>query len=244
MGFNEGPIDFPPTFKYDVLRTLKKAKRKSARINHWKHSDKPPSLNEAEEKELEDLDDDDGEEEDVEEAASVSSSVWTSMHSRAGTDVDDEEYFHASTSQGLSAHGSKAVLSHAAHKAKEKWIALISPSAPTSPAGKWFRSRNSILGQSPKDPPVSFDVIPNTPPMFVSDHPKSDLGQNALLRPPGVSRSGSTKSFLHSEAEGDKDDDEDKGVYDSSHKKRVPSWYVHLNFNHKFISRTYQMLQV
>jgi hypothetical protein len=44
------------------------------------------------------------------------------------------------------------------------------------------------------------------------------------LRPCGPIRSNSVVSAQQS---GDEDtDDEDKGVYDSSHKKRVPSWYV------------------
>jgi hypothetical protein len=31
VGFNEADINFPPTFKYDVMRTLKRPKTKSAR---------------------------------------------------------------------------------------------------------------------------------------------------------------------------------------------------------------------
>ncbi|KAF7330418.1 Inositol polyphosphate 5-phosphatase [Mycena venus] len=132
VGFNEAPIDFPPTFKYDVLRTIK-SKRKS----RWRTQEEPARrLTEVDEHVDEQDPEDDGEESDKEgegeaEAISLSSSVYTSMHSRHGTDGDDD-YFNPSPSSNaisnFSSPGSRISVSAAAlNKAKTKWLSLLSP---------------------------------------------------------------------------------------------------------------------
>ncbi|KAJ7475671.1 inositol polyphosphate phosphatase [Mycena latifolia] len=223
VGFNEAPIDFPPTFKYDVLRTIKQ-KRRASRLDRWRTpGDRARRLTEVDEHvdehEPEDLD---GEESDKEgepgEAASLSSSVWTSMHSRPGTDGDDD-YFHPSPSSHamstFSSPGSRISVSAAAHKAKTKWMSLLTPSSPHSPT-KWLRTKQNGRHES------TLAVSANVPDKVdLKDSPVSlDVGDRSMLRP-SLKRLSSTKSSLPSDEE---DEEDDKGVYDSSHKKRVPSW--------------------
>ncbi|CAK5268597.1 unnamed protein product, partial [Mycena citricolor] len=185
-GFHEAPINFPPTFKYDVLRTIKRPRRGSM-MERWKPpAERSTRITEIEEQSREEGDESDGEAEAVEagEAASLSSSVWTSMHSKHGTDADEDCAQPSPSSNGrssLSSPASRLSLSAAASKAKNKWLALVSPSSPQ----RW-----------------SFDGVG---------------------LPPSLKRLSSSKSnaWISDEEE---DQDEDKGVYDSSHKKRVPSW--------------------
>ncbi|KAJ7274558.1 Endonuclease/exonuclease/phosphatase [Mycena haematopus] len=209
VGFNEAPIDFPPTFKYDVLRTLK-SKRKS----RWRtHGGEPARrLTEVDEQDAED----DGDESDKEgegegEAISLSSSVYTSMHSRHGTD-GDEDYFNPSPSSNgisnFSSPGSRISIS-ALHKAKTKWVALLTPGSPQSP--RWLKTKSASLAgrQTPAD--EKFDV-----------GERSSLDISSSILRPSLKRLSSTKSSLASDDEDEGGDD--KGVYDSSSKKRVPSW--------------------
>lgn len=239
VGFREGPIDFPPTFKYDVLRTLKGAKRRKLKLDRRKHlEDKSSRLTEVEEKELAELENEEAEEEgenEGEEAASMSSSVWTSVHSKVGTDrgVDeDDDYFHASPStQTMSTSASKISLaaSAAAHKAKAKWLSLLSPSRVTSPnkllrvkqSEPWVKKSHSMTS--------SVDVASRN--LLVPSQAERALSLDAVNRtlqpPPPLILVSSTKSSLPSDGEEEQDD---RGVYDSSHKKRVPSWCVITSF--------------
>jgi hypothetical protein len=225
VGFSEGPIDFPPTFKYDVLRTLKRSKTKGSR-HHGKYTERHNPLYEVEEP---DRDDDEGDEDG--EGASMASSVWTSVHSRPPSDSDDE-FFNSSPARAVSAPNlAQKITISAAHKAKTKWMALLSPpSAPSTPSGRWRKPNYNRIAPSTLNigEPISARSstdMPATPPPYTAtksmspESPKSDL-----LRPRGPIRSTSVKSVQQS---GDEDtDDEDRGVYDSSSKKRVPSWCV------------------
>jgi hypothetical protein len=232
VGFQEGPIDFPPTFKYDVLRTLKRAKRRRSKLDRRKHlEDKSSRLTEIEEKELAELENEEAEEEgehEGEEGASLASSIWTSVHSKAGTDReidDDDNYFHASPStQTMSTSTSKIslVASAAAHKAKAKWLSLLSPSGASSPT-KILRAKQSEPWV--KKSPSSIDVASRG--LLAPPQPERALSLDAVDKtlhpPPPMILISSTKSSLPSD---DEDEGDDRGVYDSSHKKRVPSWCV------------------
>lgn len=232
VGFNEGPINFAPTFKYDVLRTIKKSKMKGARHSWKHHTEKHKPLFEVEEREKSDDDgDEDGE---ANEGASLASSVWTSVHSRPPTDPEDEEVFMSSTSSpvvslaGGLAH--KMSIVAAAHKAKAKWMNLISstsipshrthkresvPSEPTSPTAPI-----PIASVTESTAVTSNEVLVPS----ISKNSSLDSKKPGFLRSIGPTRSLSPKSVMQS---GDEEtDNEDKGVYDSSNKKRVPSWYV------------------
>lgn len=230
VGFQEAPIDFPPTFKYDVLRTIKQ-KRRGSRLDRWKTpGERAQRLTEVDEHADEHEPEEDGEESDKEgeagEAASLSSSVWTSMHSRHGTDADDD-YFHPSPSSQaastFSTPASRISVSAAAHKAKSKWLSMLSPASPHSPT-KWLKTKTTAttltaIAARHLSTPAEVGRVQDK--VDVDDrHNSLDAVDRGILRP-SLKRLSSTKSSLPSD---DEDDEDDKGVYDSSHKKRVPSW--------------------
>ncbi|KAJ7773047.1 inositol polyphosphate phosphatase [Mycena metata] len=220
VGFNEAPIDFPPTFKYDVLRTIKQ-KRRGSRLDRWRTpGERVQRLTEvgehADEHELED-DESDKEGEAEAEAVSLSSSVWTSVHSRPGTDGDDDYFQPSPSSHAISAFsspGSRVSISTAALKVKTKWLSVMSPTSPHSPA-KWLKTKQT-----------AFVTRHDVPSAVATREEKIDVVERGssldgnVLRP-SLKRLSSTKSSLPSD---DEDEGDDKGVYDSSHKKRVPSW--------------------
>jgi hypothetical protein len=216
VGFQEAPIDFPPTFKYDVLRTIKE-KRRGSKLERWKTpGERARRLTEVDEHGAEDIEGEDSDKEgDGGEAASMSSSVWTSMHSRHGTDAEDD-YFHPSPSSQavsvLSTPGSRVSVSAAAHKAKTKWLALISPVTPGSPT-KWLRPKSLLAPPTPRE-------IAKVEEKIGARAVSLDTADQTII-PPSLNRLSSSKSSLPSDEE---EDEDDKGVYDSSHKKRVPSW--------------------
>ncbi|KAJ7574421.1 hypothetical protein C8J56DRAFT_1017375 [Mycena floridula] len=224
-GFHEGLINFPPTFKYDVLRTLRRPKRYGSKLDRWKSGgERGNRLTEVEEKELADAEDEESEEDGKAfgEGASLASSVWTSMHSRPATDNDgDDDYFQSNLKPGQSSPGSKISLTVVATKAKTKWMALLSPTSPSSPT-RWLKAR-----------------LPPTPPSPVKRQRRNSVGAlngeaktrerrtsldapNPAFLSPTMDRVNSSKSSAHSDDEVDETDE--KGVYDSSSKKRVPSW--------------------
>lgn len=230
VGFHEAPIDFAPTFKYDVLRTLKRPKRHASRLDRWKHQDKPHKLVEVEEKDHDDEqderehDDDGDEDEDNQgENASLASSMWTSMHSRPATD-GDEDFFDSTT---LTTPGSKVSLTVAAHKAKAKWMTLLSPSSPSSPS-KWLKARHDVFSPIRRHTKMSKSLADFSEKVETDDKRASSLEceTEKLLKPPPLGRASSARSFATSEDEDARPCYSDKGVYDSSNKKRVPSWYV------------------
>ncbi|KAK7032983.1 carbohydrate-binding module family 5 protein [Favolaschia claudopus] len=218
VGFNEAPIDFPPTFKYDVLRTLK-SKHKS----RWRTpgADSAHRLTEVDEH-ADELDHEDGEDSDHDgdremEAVSLSSSAYTSMHSRHGTDGDDD-YFNPSPSSNaisnFSSPGSRiSIPAVALHKAKAKWLSILSPTSPHSPTS-WFKTR-----QGRQTPAVS--PSPTQDKFDSSERRSLETSVHASILRPSLKRLSSTKSSVASD---DEDQEDDKGVYDSSSKKRVPSW--------------------
>lgn len=224
VGFQEAPIDFPPTFKYDVLRTLKRPKY-SSRPDRWRGERSHPLTEvEEKEKELEFVEDDDADEEGEGENTSLSSSAWTSTHSRLVMEVDDGELDSPLMSQSTTP-GSKVSLSTAAHRAKIKWFSMLSPSVRASPA-RWLKRRDSPDVEVLKShkPHTSVDIVSEIKTPLREERAISlDGGESQLLKPPPLGRVSSTKSSVPSDDE-DGISDVDKGVYDSSHKKRVPSW--------------------
>ncbi|KAF5367443.1 hypothetical protein D9758_003808 [Tetrapyrgos nigripes] len=231
VGFHEAPIDFPPTFKYDVLRTLKRPKRRgSKKFDRWRHSDeKVQRVTEVDEKELanthehdeEDNDKDDSEGEAEGEEASLASSAWTSMHSKHMSDGNqDEDYLSSGMTRSASVPGSKVSLSLAVHRAKSKWISLLSPTVPSSP-NKWLKSKQ-VFAEQQATPGV--ESKPNEASENVKILVNGSEGHS--LTEQEISSSMPKLGSLHSSASDDEDDFGDKGVYDSSSKKRVPSWQV------------------
>lgn len=215
-GFKEAPINFPPTFKYDVLRTLKRTKR----------------LGDNEDE----LDDPDA------EAMSISS--LSTSYSRA-TDLD---FSNATALQGSPStpsvphSASRVSLSNIVHaqKAKLRFISLKSPnlfSGLSSPLKSNSKRQSDTAGADGG----SF-VLPASPSSTVVDHyPPTPQGNQAMVVPPTPPPVASSQTVefsslvpppklkVESMASGvgsgsQENLDADRGVYDTSNKKRVPSW--------------------
>lgn len=234
-GFKEAPINFPPTFKYDVVSRSKTKRRRSRRS--------PIDGNETEREggeEEENGDDAEG------ESRSLASSRWTSHSKGIASEPEDDDYFttlNANPTIGEGGHVALAAAA-AAQKAKAKWKALLSPStvsqSPALPIAKWLRNKRGLR-----------DVIPRSKsPGIVVEHPESSVPSaedlpsspidcpsetSRLLEPPikqhiliprPSSRGFSTKSAPSTPIEPLHSDEDDIAVYDSSHKQRVPSWLV------------------
>jgi hypothetical protein len=218
VGFHEACIHFPPTFKYDVMRTGFKRK-KASKDQPWNQSDRPTRL--IIEAELEELEDDELED----EAASMASSILTS-NSRVETSGDDEYVQILPSAHSVRTPGSRVSFAIAAGKAKAKWLELLSPTSP----------RNFFKLGSPRPPrtPSSWPHTPKpytpnetrnfflAPPHMANGHssPKPDSERQSLTHSTPSSRTNAAKQDQRT-GEGETDG---RGVYDSSHKQRVPSW--------------------
>ncbi|KAK7454606.1 hypothetical protein VKT23_011358 [Stygiomarasmius scandens] len=227
VGFHEAPINFPPTFKYDVLRTLKRAKRRGSKFERLRHSsEKIQRLTEVEEKELaaHEIEEDEADKDSDQDAASLVSSTFTSMHSRHNGDgTQDEDYpTSARMTRSASVPGSKVSLSLAVHKAKNKWISLLSPTTPSSP-NKWLKSKQSLLDQ-PSDSVNDLKPKESTDNLKILVHgSEGNLVADQEMLMSSAPRLSSVNSSNSVQSD-DEDDLDDKGVYDTSSKKRVPSW--------------------
>ncbi|KAL1745715.1 hypothetical protein HDZ31DRAFT_62809 [Schizophyllum fasciatum] len=227
VGFSEGCINFPPTFKYDVLRTLKRSKTHShpglerakttgqakTKTDKWVGPDRRRQLTEVEEMTMEperdsqadlnenETQDDDDDDEDVisVRAPSMASSMWMSVMSSKQLTVDCTAEPQPARLQETPAAKSTHSLHAGVHKSKKRLTALFSPGSPLSPS-RWSRSRNSFTREpTPPATPTSFE------------------GEEV-----GRAKKTSTKSTVSSS---DPDEENcEKGVYDSSSKQRVPSW--------------------
>ena len=266
IGFSEASIDFPPTFKYDVLRYKRSKRAKSVkRVSRTPDSEMYGQVKLlAEEGPSVLLEEDRSEgEQDGDEAVSVASTAWTGQSKY--TEVDDAEnddYFDIPSSPRLSNPVgnilNKQAASAAAHKAKAKWMSLIKTSHPSSAAPIFKRLKQKVqlhdkreswrldarLSPSLPSPPLTLSMPNSPPPEFKTQTlpptPGKDSNDNKLpanekfLMPPRVvepskasaplslvARSASSKSTDRLEQG---EDDDEKGVYDTSHKQRVPSW--------------------
>ncbi|TBU43249.1 hypothetical protein BD309DRAFT_961154 [Dichomitus squalens] len=271
-GFNEAPIRFPPTFKYDVLRTLgKRSRHKSFRrppitliaaspddnmlseVSEHEHEHEHTAALEDRADRVSQQHDEDCEDDADPDAVSLASSAWTSVRSRRTADPEPEDdnenederepssAGYASQSPPASASASNLVhkvwTTTAAHKAKEKWVALFSPSSPKpySPAGKRSRWRQSWhsgksqaplrRGSHPNGAVVAEDVSMPQTPVDPAD-PRRSKSKRAKEFQAALSDAAHARPHKHlALSENNVDlEDEDKGVYDSSHKQRVPSW--------------------
>ncbi len=286
-GFKEASISFPPTFKYDVLRSLKRSRTKSLRrppatpIIMTPHEKVLSEVAEAEREQEAAADEDrrtqheqhgDEDHEQEQDAVSVVSTAWTSVRSRRTVDRDqeddddddedeneDEKESEPSSARSFGqsppTSASAANLAHklwsaaAAHKAKEKWVSLFnagdSPRSPSpisklkhnvSTASKknWRRSWHSNKSDA-KSPPPRRASQPAGELLLLQTQTQVDPGD------PRQSKAGRAREFqaalldavharphMHLALSVNNVDleEEEKGVYDSSHKQRVPSWSV------------------
>jgi len=144
VGFKEGPIDFPPTFKYDVLRTIKQ--KRILKASSSKHTLVLPEV-----EEKKDMVEDEPEQEGG-DSVSVVSSAWASNLSRvtshssssesesgkAKEKETEKETDIAAVNPQLNTNeankGSSGVsgIFQVAHRAKVKWLSLANNSTPSS----------------------------------------------------------------------------------------------------------------
>ncbi|THH15171.1 hypothetical protein EW146_g5262 [Bondarzewia mesenterica] len=239
VGFHEVPINFPPTFQYDILRTLKH-KRKSG--FKWGRDAIPGILEVAaikkpwpESRLSSDGDEHDNGEEDSMTSSRTSYSGKTANEQDEDEDEDDEEYDDSLLKiaevrmQQLnhSKSGVKRLVKHlstiAVHNAKLKWNELVSTGLQQSPARRPSKRKIRALSiMQAESHPAS---MPTTP-MAGRDFDGMPMSWSArehdavLNSPPLRQRASSTKLGLVDE----NDEGGDKGVYDSSSKRRVPSW--------------------
>lgn len=242
VGFNEADINFPPTFKYDVMRTLKRSKARSTRSGQRALAINPL----VEEPEVHG--DDVGTEAesgdvygDNDDSGSLASSNTASLNGRQlhGQELLEDDYFsHARVLRASTGNLVQKVKTMAiAQKTKTKWLTRGSPTPPSllsnnksisspmlSPGhSKWVDKfkKPSLEGlNEQKIPARSLKTTSITPTLDASSTKSSTMSKSTdrpLLGLP-LSRTDQSKSASDEEA------DEDRGVYDSSSKQRVPSW--------------------
>ena len=245
VGFNEADINFPPTFKYDVMRTLKRPKTKSARSSQRDRLLVANPLMEEPEVHVDDVDAEVGNGDvcgDNDDAGSIASSNTASLTYQQLSEREPAEDDYFSRTHILRASTGNLVQKvktmAAAKKAKTRWLSRGSPGLPSLLPGnkstsspvlspghsKWEdnlrkSSREEIDGQNTPD--LSSKMMSATPPTLDTSSTKSSTLSKSidrsLLGPP-LSRTDQSKSTSDGEV------DEHRGVYDSSSKKRVPSW--------------------
>jgi hypothetical protein len=235
VGFREAPINFPPTFKYDVLRTIKHKHKGSkrrhaaaqalARLPHGRHT--PELGDELEQDRRHDGALSESSEDEGGDIASVVSSGTTFSQRDHASDEDNDsdaesDYLRRRMSYQQRSGGLvKRFSVTAAQRAKSKLAELIN--AQTSPRIIRTRRPNATAPQ-PEANGKNVRSVPTTPLLGqrvappTTDEADDDVLSNA---PSFASRGRSTRSFT---GDGTVQDDDDKGVYDSSSKQRVPSW--------------------
>ena len=155
------------------------------------------------------------------EVASLLSSAWTSNHSRYRVDApeDDDDTNPSPTNSpvggGLTRSPRRPTpkfITQAALRAKATWVALLNPS----------RDSNAVTPSPGTKRPTSaaWLDLPGSSPRIKPNASASSL------TPPILRRAASTKTSLTQRRHDDDtvSCDNEKGIYDSSSKKRVPSW--------------------
>lgn len=251
MGFNEGNINFAPTFKYDILRTLKKhssvravLKDKAYKKRRGKKATDAeglPDVDDASEASSSSSSEEDNGDHD---ARSMASSAYRSVHSKSMKEEDsgDPDSLDAAAQNAIANSASYASdVQAVALRAKEKFLSLVnrppSPAvgAPSTSAPKGSPSKADItlpkrpkseISASPKVPPSP--LLPPIAPGMKSAASSFEVPRSSLegLKPPPLKRAQSTKSGAIAKEPEEKEDniDRDRGVYDTSSKQRVPSW--------------------
>ena len=273
VGFKEGPIDFPPTFKYDVLRTTKQTM--ILKSNSSKHTLVLPDV-----EERTDMVEDESEQEGG-DSCSILSSVWTSNLSRmtsrssfssseSGKEKEmemetekeketDTAAVNAQFNINEANEGVSGIL-QAAHRAKIKWLSRIHSSkesneTPTSSSARALITRSkSLTHQSPvkrnrrpstlagsKAPvveklstrlavtstvssPAGGDAEPASASSLTTEIVKgSSEVVTKIAR--NINRSSVTRRGHHNRDMRNMEE-LSTGIYDSSSKRRVPSWCV------------------
>jgi len=147
-GFNEAPINFPPTFKYDILHTLKGSKRSRKGGVRGKRI-----LSEVEEQERDDMEsssmhpaDTNNEVYGAADSESIASSTY---QSKRDVDKGSSSSSSDSDSEGEKEHSFVDVAKVAAKLTKRKWYPFKSaPNLPPSPAVAILQADDGTLQSS------------------------------------------------------------------------------------------------
>ena len=231
-GFHEADINFPPTFKYDVLRTLKGSKsiQKNKHHRHKRRTHDLSGVLEQDDIEYQQNaeEEDDEIHSDDEDTASVASTVLTSSQSHRSKDEEGSKAEKRRSRIALSPLVLDTKLfNHAAHKAKQKWLSLLSPSTRSLSAGSHVEPKTTVQPATPLLPyedstsPTPSKESPVTHSISAVD--LSTSGSGGVSSRPSFKRRRSTHSLGERPFTNHKVIEE-KGVYDSSSKQRVPSW--------------------
>jgi hypothetical protein len=227
-GFQEAPINFPPTFKYDVVSRSKTKRRHSRR-----------SLIDGNETEREGGEEEENGEDVEDESRSLASSAWTTHSKGVASEPEGDDYFTTFTSNPTVGEGGRVALTVAAKKAKAKWKTLLSPSVVPRAPPAWLRNTRGLRDIVPRSKSPNIVEHPPSSGPSTEDIPSSPIEfphqTDQLLEPPDKqrifiprpsSRGFSTKSVPSTPIEHPLDNEDGIAVYDSSHKQRVPSWLV------------------
>ena len=230
VGFREATINFPPTFKYDVLRTNRHKRRRSKQAQGVVASLSPEPADVDEQREFEGNHDcghsEVSSEDDTELVSVISSGTTTYSQRDQMSDEDndsnaDSDYLRRRMSYPQRSGGLvKRISVSAAQRAKSKWAELIN--APSSQ--HFVRSRRvntpapqfGVNGKSPRS--VQTTPLLGRRSTSSIDQPPDDILASS---PPLRARVQPSPSFVR---DGTAETEDDKGVYDSSSKQRVPSW--------------------
>ena len=235
VGFREEAINFPPTFKYDVLRTTRHKRKRSKHSQALSEVVAPLSRDSAEagdQPEAEEHHDgghsDGSSEDDINgELASVVSSVTTAFSQRSQvSDEDDDssaesDYLRRRMGHERSGGLVKRISLSAAQRAKSKWAEIIH--APSSPRITRSRRANAHTpqlkgdGKSPRS-------IPTTPLLGQRATSPANNNPSETMLASATALKGRAQSSLSLTGDGTAETEDDRGVYDSSSKRRVPSW--------------------
>ncbi|KAI9440125.1 DNase I-like protein [Lactarius indigo] len=231
VGFREAPINFPPTFKYDVLRTIKhkhkNTKRRQAAAQALTRTPEAGEELEPEKRPDGALSELSSEDEAGDLASVVSSGTTFSQRDQISdedndSDAESDYLRRRMTYQQRGGGLVKRFSVTAAQRAKSKLVELINPQS--SP--RIIRSRRANATAPPPEANTkSARSVPTTPLLGQRTAPSTadEADDDVLASAPSlVSRARSTRSFTGG-GDGTVQDD-DKGVYDSSSKQRVPSW--------------------
>ncbi|KAF8484379.1 hypothetical protein JB92DRAFT_3028984 [Gautieria morchelliformis] len=217
-GFHEANISFPPTFKYDVLPPARQREKRRSR-HAQRHS--KTNLDEIEEKEYEY---EEAYEDETGDTTSLRSSAWTSNTSkyRLGTTEDGSDHSSTSSHTGgdKALHHTSKLVSHAALKAKAAWTTFLNVSRDTQVSNLSPKRRNRRGTSAAK-----LNVPGSSIELSCGSNTVSNPSSSSLISPI-LRRAASAKTSVAHR----KPDDQafacenEKGVYDSSSKQRVPSW--------------------
>ncbi|CCM07057.1 uncharacterized protein FIBRA_09379 [Fibroporia radiculosa] len=221
VGFKEAPITFPPTFKYDVLRTLTRPKRQTSRNHFWgpvsKHFAHDQILGGIDEIGMSQAEDHNRPDNIYMDSDSVISSTQASVQFMVNGEpiIKGEECASSRTGKRHSKPPHR-LGSIAAKKMKARWIALISP------------SRTRSFHQQSSKPQIALQTEPlpvSAPQPGITVCASTRFIASRLPKGP-VTRSehNSVDRIASPTPDSPEDSPADKGVYDSSHKQRVPSW--------------------